>query len=51
MLGDSIAFGARVADGQTFPTIGHHFASEEIEALLAEAPPRAHRVACRDDPR
>lgn len=31
--------------------LGHHFAAEEIEALLAETPPRQHRVACRDDPR
>ena len=49
------------AEGMTFDQValdyqghltplGHHFAAEEIEALLAEAPPREHRVACRDDP-
>jgi hypothetical protein len=29
--------------------LGHHLAAEVIEGLLAEAPPRAHRVACRGD--
>lgn len=42
---DQIAFDYQ---GHLTP-LGHHFAAEEIEALLAEAPPRPHRVACRDD--
>ena len=48
------------AEGMTFDQIaldyqghltplGHHLAAEEMEALLEEAPPREHRVACRDD--
>ena len=45
MAFDQIAFDYQ---GHLTP-LGHHFAAEEMEALLAEAPPRPHRVACRDD--
>ena len=45
MAFDQIAFDYQ---GHLTP-LGHHFAAEEIEALLAEAPPRPHRVTCRDD--
>ena len=45
MAFDQIAFDYQ---GHLTP-LGHHFAAEEIEALLAEAPETPHRVACRDD--
>jgi hypothetical protein len=46
---EGLTFDQVAADYQGHLTpLGHHFAADEIEALLAEAPPREHRVACRD---
>jgi len=40
---------ARDQQGHLTP-LGHHFAAEVIESLLAEPPSIDHRLACRDEP-